>query len=421
MSSAKSDADKARELFAAERLEESAAFYLRAIKSCPSDASLHNNLGVVFKRLGKRDLALRYFREAYLLNPALSASLYNIGNIYVELGDPVKSIHFYNESLRMSPHEPSYHCGLARALLTLGDYKQGLEEYEWRLESGGASVILVAMPMGPRFTGPITADVSRLLVVAEQGLGDTLQFMRYLSLLVAIGIDVSFCPHPKLTLITSTSIEDVNILTPEQANRDTETPWIPLISLIRLLGISRENTVVNSKYLKVPSALVEKWKKIFSADERPVVAINWNCSAYHKVPNHLGRSIPLKEFEPIISTPRYRYLSVQHGHGVDQFKDCGFRDRFVDFQDQVSSVSAFLETAAIIENCSLVITCDTAMAHLAGGLGKATWLLLMHAPEWRWGTAGDKTGWYESATLFRQSFAGDWKHVIARVVQCLQA
>ena len=133
-----------------------------------------------------------------------------------------------------------------------------------------------------------------------------------------------------------------------------------------------------------------------------------------------GRSIPLSEFNRITHNKELSLLSLQKGFGSEQLKDCSFKDRFIHSQTQVDEVWDFLETAAIIENCDLVITSDTAVAHLSGGLGKKTWLLLKDVPEWRWGLKNETTFWYPSMRLFRQEVSNSWEEVMQRVSYALQ-
>ncbi len=159
--------------------------------------------------------------------------------------------------------------------------------------------------------------------------------------------------------------------------------------------------------------LNQKWKNILSKEKKPVIGINWQGNPKMEK-SYQGRSLPLEIFSKI-NPGEGRFLSLQKGFGSEQLNDCSFRDKFVDCQDLVSNTWDFLETAAIIENCDLIITSDTSVAHLAGGMGKEVWLLLRDVPYWTWGMEGDTTFWYPSMKLFRQKERHNWQEVMERV------
>ena len=154
--------------------------------------------------------------------------------------------------------------------------------------------------------------------------------------------------------------------------------------------------------------------------KKAIIGINWKGNPKTEKSTLQGRSLELEFFAPIASCSQISLLSLQKGTGSEQLKTCSFKDRFVSCQDQINDAWDFLETAAIIANCDLVITSDTSVAHLAGGMGKTTWLLLHKVPDWRWGLEGDSTFWYPSMRLFRQKKRGDWNEVMERVAEAIQ-
>ena len=259
----------------------------------------------------------------------------------------------------------------------------------------------------------------KLLVLREQGLGDTLQFMRYIPHIRSQGIDVSFCAQPKLHSLIKASRIDQNPLTTDQANAVAEGQWIPLISLARYLKINPDNPVIAEPYIFSTDQLVQKWRNIFSKEKKPIVGINWQGNPTLEKQAYIGRSIPLETFSLLAERNEITLLSLQKGFGSEQLDNCSFKNKFIDCQPQIDSIWDFLETAAIIENCDLIITCDTSIAHLAGGMGKPVWLLLRDIPFWTWGLKSERTFWYPSMKLFRQKERLNWHEVIERVSNAL--
>ena len=301
-----------------------------------------------------------------------------------------------------------------------GDYASGWQRYEYRFQSKNAKEVLNAHPSCEQWNGEALTQGEKLLLVSEQGLGDTLQFMRYATALRNQGLSVSVCAPRKLHTLIQTSGIDPSPLTPKQANAFTEGHWIPLLSVPRLLEVSPSNPIITEPYIKTTAEMTAKWAEILSAEQLPIVGINWQGNPKTEKTGLRGRSLALETFAPITGSSQITFLSLQKGFGSEQLETCSFKDRFVSCQDQVNDTWDFLETAAIIANCDLVITSDTSVAHLAGGMGKTTWLLLHKVPDWRWGLDGDTTFWHPSLRLFRQRERGNWYGVMERVAQALQ-
>ena len=207
--------------------------------------------------------------------------------------------------------------------------------------------------------------------------------------------------------------EDVGELTTGQ--------WLPLVSLLQHLKLRPGKPLTNKPYLKAPKERVLFWKQKLSSESRPIIGINWQGNPQAEDTNLRGRSLPLEAFAPIVAATDARFLSLQKGFGSEQLTDCGFRDRFVSCQEEVGEIWDFVENAAIIKSCDLIITVDTSIAHLAGGLGHPTWLLLHRYPDWRWGMEGTTTSWYPSMRLFRQRERRNWPEVMDRVASTLKA
>ncbi|AII47747.1 hypothetical protein KR52_01010 [Synechococcus sp. KORDI-52] len=401
------------------KLTEAIKSFNTAIELNPDYPEAYNNLSIALKEQGNSTAAIEYFNKALQLNPDNPETHYNLGNTFVQDGRPDEAIVSYKTALKLNPNYLAVHWNCSHALLLSGNYKDGWVKYEWRSRTEKPS-LPHANPICPRLDNDTLSDINKLLVVSEQGFGDTLQFMRYALTLKQRGIRTSLCAQPKLHSLIRASGIDASPLTPERANQVTDGKWIPLLSLPKYLEVSPDNPIITEPYIQTTDELNTKWRTILSAEQRPIIGINWQGSPSHEVTTSKGRSLPLETFAPIATQDNATLLSLQKGFGSEQLDTCSFKERFVSCQDQVNDTWDFLETAAILANCDLIITSDTAVAHLAGGMGKATWLLLKKIPEWRWGLEGDSTFWYPTMRLFRQNENGDWNEVMQQVTLALQ-
>ncbi|MFM7265361.1 MAG: tetratricopeptide repeat protein, partial [Cyanobium sp.] len=192
-------------------------------------------------------------------------------------------------------------------------------------------------------------------------------------------------------------------------------PWLPLLSLPGLLRVSPDNPLHNDPYLRTTPERLAYWQHRLADVPRPLVGIAWQGNPQAELTTLRGRSLPLEAFAPLAQRTDLTFLSLQKGPGSEQLAACSFRHRFVDAQDAIDQAWDFLDAAAIAACCDLVITSDSALAHLAAGMGLPTWLLLQHLPEWRWGLQGDSSPWYPSMRLFRQATPGDWNALLDHV------
>ena len=401
-------------------LDAAIASYNSALQLKPNYPDAHNNLGVALQEQGNLDAAITSYNSALQLKPNYPDAHNNLGVALQQLGNLDAAIASYNSALQLKPNDPEAHKNLSTAELLAGDYKSGWQRYKYRFQCKQSEGILNANPSCRRWDGEDLPKDKKLLLVSEQGLGDTLQFVRYATVLRDQGLSVSLCAPRNLHTLIQISGIDPSPLTPEQANQVNEGCWIPLLSVPRHLDVSPENTIITEPYLKTTDQLISKWDNILSEEQRPVIGINWQGNPSHEKTNSIGRSLPLETFAPIASNSKASLLSLQKGFGSEQLATCSFKDRFVSCQDQINGTWDFLETAAIVANCDLVITSDTSVAHLAGGMGKTTWLLLKKVPDWRWGLKGDDTSWYPSMRLFRQTERSNWDETMERVAKALQ-
>ena len=403
-----------------EDLEGAITSYKKALSINPNYPEALSNLGYILQEQGNLEGAITSYRKALSIKSNYLDALNNLGGALQEQGDLEGAIVSYRKSLSINPRHPDTHFNLSYILLLSGDYDNGWKDYEWRFHKKKASKPHAHLQV-EQWNGHNHSSGEKLILVSEQGLGDTLQFMRYIPYLRSMGMDVSFCAQPKLHDLIQSSEITTALYTPEEANTITIGKWLPLLSLPGYLNVRPDNPLIDTPYIKVPKQKILEWKQKLAAEKRPIIGINWQGNPQIEKTTLADRSLPLSSFAPIIETTRVSLLSLQKGFGSEQLTDCSFLHRFVGCQGEISQIWDFVETAAIILNCDLIITSDTAVAHLAGGLGKPTWLLLRNVPDWRWGIAGETSFWYPSMRLFRQRERSNWPEVMQRVATALES
>jgi len=258
-----------------------------------------------------------------------------------------------------------------------------------------------------------------VVLVSEQGLGDSLQFMRLAPLLrQRHGCEVVLSLQDKLEPLARQSALADRYVPHRQLAELRQGVWLPLLSLPGALGIEPAQPLPPLPPLCSSAGARQRWAERLaaSADPGPIrVGLHWQGDPAHETTSLRGRSLPLERLAPLAAIPEITLVSLQRGHGEEQLQHCSFRDRFTAAQAEMNAVWAFDDMAAIVEQCDLVISSDSAIVHLAAGLGRPTWLLLRAIPEWRWGLESSRSFWYPSLRLFRQSVNGDWAGLIDRV------
>ena len=403
-----------------------AAHHCRAALALrPNFAEAHSNLGNALQSLGDLEGALAAYGQALALRPGFAQAHVNCGMALHCRGDRAGAIAAYQQAIALDPANAGAHANLAMALLAQGDYDQGWIEYQWRWRTGKIQrpALMDRLPAWDP-AGPPLAPGEPLLLVCEQGLGDGLQFLRYApALQQRTGAELLLCvPEPLLELTRLAGLAE-RVCSLEEAQALETGRWLPLLSVPALLGVTAAQPLVNKPYLRVPeqrrAAWADRLQASLQTSEAAIIGLNWQGAPPTETNILRGRSLPLAEFAPLAKTKGIELVSLQKGAGSEQLKQASFANRFIACQPLVDQTWDFVDTAAIILACDLVITSDTAVAHLAGGLGVPTWLLLHPVPDWRWGLAGTSTAWYPSMRLFRQSPGGSWAEVIRSVKQAL--
>ena len=383
----------------------------QVIASRPGCVVAHVCRGLTLRDRGCPEQALEAFQDAMRLQPERAELLGDVANCLHDLGRYREAIEAYDQVLALQSEAPLIQTNRGLCRLAHSDLQQGWDDYEARLSR--TPFPLQCRPAGSPWRGePLNGDT--LLLMAEQGHGDTIQFIRYAPLLRHRCSTLALClPDNLVSLVEASGLVD-RIWTPSQAGAHPG-PWMPLLSVCTRLGGSPRELGAPVPYLRVPEARISRWREVFGSGGAPLIALHWQGNPDVETGTAFGRSFPLELLAPLRRCAPLQLLALQKGPGAEQRFDCSFQASFHPCQDQVDATWDFLETAAILHCCDLLITSDSAIAHLAGALGLPVWLLLKQVPDWRWGLEGDRSPWYPSMRLFRQRERGDWPEVIERV------
>lgn len=358
------------------------------------------NLGNLLLSLGDVQIARGYFQKALENQPQLAAAHIGLGNACVALAQITDGLHHYNQALIYHPHDPDAHFNRAFAHLALGHYPEGFADYEWRLKR--PEFPSRAFPQ-PQWTGEPSA--CRLLLHAEQGLGDTLQMLRFIPLVAARAPHLVLeCQQSLCSLVSL--FPGVKQVIPQGKLLPDFDIHLPLLSLPYVLGITLENLHQHAPVLGFPP------KKPTPPTSRFTVGIAWAGNPDHLMDRH--RSCSLADFAPLFDLENISFVSFQMGSAAEALKTTSFP-----VTDLSPHIQDFSDTATLLQDVALVISVDTALAHLAGTLGKPVWVLLSFTPDWRWLLEREDSPWYPTIRLFRQKQAGDWASVFQGVKTAL--
>lgn len=379
-----------------------------AIKPAPS---VYGNLGSLYTELKNFSAAKGCFIEATKLAPGHLSYWVSLGMIEVHMRNFTGAINCFQKALKISPDKADVHCLYANVLLKSGNLSKGFEEYEWRMKKSNISEIIYSQfAKVPRWNGDMFPS-KNLVVYSEQGFGDTLQFVRYLSMVKKRGGKIIFYTHPTFHRLFK-NLPFIDEL-PEVLHLSTVDFAIPLMSLPLIFETTLNTIPARIPYLTVEQQLIEEWKQ-YTCKGSFKVGLVWSGNTYDNIIS--DRSASLDDFLPLFSIKNVTYYSLQKSSTHPLVQVNNLHDNLIDFMAQVKD---FADTASIISNLDLVISIDTSVAHLAGALGKPVWVLLPYESEWRWLTEIENTPWYSTMRLFRQSATGDWLSVIQRVATAL--
>jgi tetratricopeptide (TPR) repeat protein len=374
------------------------ASFERALLHDPGHAAASLNLGNAYADIDRWDDAERYCREVIRLAPDLGEAYASLGFILTARGRLDAAIEACEAAIALRPDFTQAHWNQAVAALLAGDFALGFREYEWRKRHDRFRRDFVDQP-GPQWDGG-DPQGRTILVHAEQGFGDTIQFARYLPLIVARGARVVLaCERPLIPLLAQ--LPGVLVVP-----KDTPLPrfdrWIDQMSLPLAYGTRLDTIPSADGYLRADPTRTAAWRAMLPRGTN--VGLAWAGNPAHS--NDRRRSMPPAALQRIVDAPGVHVVNLQVGP----------RAREVGLPDLSLRLTDYVETAALIEALDLVVAVDTSVVHVAGALGKLAWVMLPHAPDWRWLLGRDDSPWYSSLRLFRQPAPGDWDAVIAQLV-----
>jgi Flp pilus assembly protein TadD len=395
------------------RLVEAEQIYRQILAQRPHHPDALNFLGVLASQVGRHDDGIALIRRAISLQPDYASAYSNLGNALRDQGKVDEAIVALRQCISLDPNFAEAHWNLAVALLLRGDFAQGWAEQEWRLKWKGVLALdrelIEPMWHGEELNG------RTILLHVEQGLGDTIQHIRFAPDIVARGGKVMLYCQPELARLLQTmpALEQVIPVGRPLSAFDLHCP---LLSVPMVLGITLKSIPNSVPYLSADPRLIEDWSNLLMpADQALKVGLAWAGSAVHT--SDKRRSLELKRLTSLSAVEGAKFYSLQKGPAASQAiaGDAGLN--VIDFSAKLTD---FAETAALIANLDLVITVDTAVAHLAGAMGKPVWVLLPFAPDWRWMLDREDSPWYPTMRLFRQTSMGQWDEVIARLAESLE-
>jgi hypothetical protein len=386
----------------------------RAVQLAPDAAEFCRNLCPIYERVGRYEDALRIGRRALDMNHYDVQTLYNMALVYYRQLRLDDSVACARHAVTLDPSAPGPHFQLAETLLLSGKLTEGWREYEWRYRTAGASAPLPPNNR-PQWDGMPLAE-NRLLLIADQGFGDAIQFSRYIPWVCERCPDVVVAADPAMGPLMR-QVSSAVTLVDQWERCPPFAAYCPLSGLPRLHGTTLETVPGGVPYLRADPVRTTMWRARLHDLIQPNlrrIGIVWAGRPDHC--NDSNRSASLAAFGPLAELDGTALISLQKGRGQAAIGSYFGRAPLLNIGAEIAD---FVDTMAVIEALDLVVTVDTAVAHLAGAMGKPVWIMLPYAPDWRWLLGRDDSPWYPTARLFRQPTAGDWSGVMRRVTEAL--
>jgi tetratricopeptide (TPR) repeat protein len=394
------------------KLEEAIECYQRALSHDSAYALAYANLGAALEWQRQWDEATACYRTALQLNPHSAVAWTNLGDLLKSQGCREEAFQCLRRAVELEPDSADAHLGLAYAFLLYGQYREGWREHEYRLTLRTRNCAI------PRWNGEPLGGKA-IFLHWEGGFGDILQFVRYVLLLRSrtnATRVVLECRPALERLFAASDFSNIEIVASDGEIRAVppDIDWqLPLLSLPLALDVT-EPLPMPRPYLAAEAELRATWKNRLGARSRFRVGLVWKGNPGHR--RDWMRSISCEQLIPLLELPDVEFFNLQVDGRQEEVASLTSKG-VVDFTGQIAD---FADLAALIPELDLVISVDSAVAHLAGALGHRVWTLIPYAPDWRWGIEGDSTPWYPSMRLFRQPKPGEWDSVLRCVANELQ-
>ncbi len=396
------------------QIERALALMERAIDKGVDTALFYRNIGELYRVLGRLDEAKETARRSVALSPHDALALMNFGVILAERQEHDAAIDCFERAMQIAPAMASAHFGLAEVLLGKGEFARGWAEYEWRFRIADVPPLMPKTDK-PQWNGKAIPD-GTLLLIADQGFGDGIQFGRYIKWASALCRNIVLAASAPLKPLLAQIDPAMRVIT-EWRDVGGFDAWCPLTGLPRLAGTTLESIPADVPYIQPPAARIAHWESRLKALTQPGlrrIGCVWAGRPTHK--SDWKRSMTLADLAPVMALDGISLIVLQKGPGQRQTGSYYGRAPLVHLSAEIGD---FEDTAAIIDRLDLVLTVDTSVAHLAGAMGKPVWIMLPWAAEWRWLKDRSDSPWYPTARLFRQPAAGNWRAVSDAVATAL--
>jgi Flp pilus assembly protein TadD len=394
------------------RFAPACAYYRRALALKPDDAGMLSNFGNALRGLGAFEEAESVLKRSLALRPNSFDAVHNLALVYKASRRWAEATAGLIEALRLKPDHAEAHFDLAVVYLQTGDLVRGFAEYEWRWQMKESPPRQFE---APKWTGALL-EGRTILLYAEQGFGDTIQFVRYVPEVTKSGGRVVLECQPELVQLLQ-SVEGAAAVVPRGVALPPHDVQAPLLSLPRILGTTLTTIPSPGRYLAPPPALAAKFRaRIGQVGNALNIGLVWAGKPSHK--NDYNRSAGLAPFIDLLGLPGTRWFSLQVGPRAGDIKAHACAGLIDDLAPELND---FTDTAAAIDALDLVITVDTSVVHLAGALDRPVWLAQAFGGEWRYLDGRTDSPWYPSLRIFQQVRQGDWPSVFERINVALQA
>jgi tetratricopeptide (TPR) repeat protein len=396
------------------RHDDALGAYRRALALKPDSVEAHLNCANVLMGQNRLNEALAACDNTLALKPDYAAGHVLRGNLLLHLGRADEAFPAYDRAVAAKPDYAEAHYHRGSALLLHGRMNEGWRDFahRWNVADCGFDRPNLR---GPEWQGEPLQGRS-IVVYSEQGLGDAIQFVRFLPRLTAMGAKVTFLCHPNLVRLFRPLTSGMEVTAVTNAHRSFDFQCA-LMTLAERFDIGPDDLPGNVPYLFAEQPLVAAWKDRIG-ESGFKIGICWQGNPAGKIDK--GRSVPLEKFRPFGDLPGVRLISLQKTHGLDQLTRLppGMKVETLGAFDE--GQDAFIDTAAIMQNLDLVITSDTSIAHLAGALARPSWVAVKQVPDWRWMLKGSHMPWYPTMRLFRQPARDDWDAIFAEMTAQLR-
>jgi len=391
------------------------SYYKKAIEIQPNYVKAYYNLGIIFNELEEHKKAISCYEKAIEIQPNFTKAHNTLGNVSENLGEYQKAISCYEKAIEIQPNFAEAHTNLGLLLLLLSNFQKGLDEYEWRKKVPTRRDYKLNDIESLEWQGEDLTNKT-ILILSEQGVGDTIQFARYLYMLQ----DKYFA-----TIIFRTSKKLIHLFSKSKFKVISNDETLPehdfhkfLLSLPQIFYKETKTLPKQINYIPKNEKVFSKWKDKLTKIDGMKVGINWQGDKDYK--GDRLRSIPLNFFDQLFAIEKINFINLQKGFGVEQIKNFKYKDKLYDFSSEMDNgKNAFEDTIGIMQNLDLVISADTSLVHFSATLGIKTWALLSFSPHWAWFLKSTYSPWYEHVKIYRQEEFNKWDSIFDIVSICL--